>query len=177
MAAMGDGKERPGNKRLRSVPVDLQLPEYVRFELWWYQRAAAVAHYGHLGSQSVAILSALLVPVSSAGGWGDGWTGLLGIAAAAGSGLGLLFRFRSNFVTRSIALEQIRSAVARYAAKPPAARDDARLVAEITRIVEAETAEWQQSTATPDDDAAILKKPGTDIAERPVPPPRHDAQA
>jgi hypothetical protein len=126
------------------------LPPYVEWELAWYDKAARGANAGYLTSECIALFAALLVPVATAASWGSGAVALLGASAAAGSGVGLIFRFKANYIARNTALEQIRATVGRYLAAPPERRDPARLVREVSRFVLAETSDWQQAMVMAD---------------------------
>ena len=141
---------RQRKRRLRlGVGFD-PLPPYVEWELGWYDTWTRASNAGYLFSECLALFSALLVPIAAAASWGDIATAGLGAAAAAGSGIGLIFRFKSNYIARSTALEQIRATVARHLALPPERRDPARLVRDVSRVVLAETSEWHQTMVMAD---------------------------
>jgi hypothetical protein len=126
-------------------PPDLgPLPPYVQFQLDWYTRAAVTAHCGYLLCDGIALVAATAVPVAVYLDW-KLIAAALGAAAAAASGIGLLACFKSNFMTRSYAVEEIRSAIAQYRAKPTVPTNDSELVDRVKTIVLAETSQWRKS--------------------------------
>src|ERR1700733_42131 len=90
------------------------IPKYVVEQRDYYRRASNKAHYGYLASQTTALSAAALVPVAAATTAPKWIAAALGAAAALGTGLGLIFRFKDNFASRSITLEKIRAAIGRY---------------------------------------------------------------
>jgi hypothetical protein len=141
---------RQRRRRMRLGVGLYPLPAYIEWQLGWYDNRKRAANAGYVLTECVSLVSALLIPLATAAHWAPGRIGALGASAAAASGIGLIFRFKHNYIACSTTLEHIRATVAKYLAMPPERRDSARLVREVSRIVLAENSEWEQAMVMAD---------------------------
>ena len=140
-------------RRVQWEATSKKLPGYVIEQRNFYRRASNKSHYGYLGSQSLALLAAALVPVVAATGAERWVSALLGTIAAFGSGVSLLFRFKDNFASRSITLENIRGEIALF---DTTEMTEEELVTTVRQFVLEETRQWKAATLGGHDEVSGL---------------------
>jgi hypothetical protein len=121
------------------------VPAYVENQLAWYTRNTRGARIGFYVLELLAIGLAAAVPVATVAGTSPWVIALLGSGATAVAAARHVFGFDRNWTGRAVTAERIRG---RVAPPPPPPIDAPQLVAEVSDLVDRETAGWGQGVRT-----------------------------
>jgi hypothetical protein len=133
----------PGGEHRDEDDLTREVPGYVWAERDFYRKASDISHRGYLASQCLALGAATSVSVVAAVPSAPRWvSATLGAVAALATGIGLIFRFKDNFASRSLTLEKIRATIAAYEVTRTMTEEE--LVQEVRKHVLDETAQWKE---------------------------------